>query len=222
MWMKAIVITSGILISEAIWQMYNAYKRSRRKAVSDGKARHKRKIFEVMFFSKESARCRPHIDLNAPCGRKDCAVEHLRKLVQYLDSATETLDVCMYFFTCPLLATAIVRAHKRGVLVRMVVDESMARNGDSQATKRFYHNGIKPKMKQLDTLMHHKFAIIDKALLITGSVNWTMSAFFGNFESLFVTNEQAAVMPFGRESERQEREGGLSLSAGPGIQGSSS
>jgi len=62
--------------------------------------------------------------------------------------------------------------------------------------------GIKPKMKELDTLMHHKFVIIDKNILITGSINWTMSAFFGNFDSVFVTNEYAAVAPFVNEFER--------------------
>jgi len=57
-------------------------------------------------------------------------------------------------------------------------------------------------MKELGTLMHHKFVIIDKNILITSSVNWTMSAFFGNFESIFVINEHAAVVPFVNEFER--------------------
>jgi hypothetical protein len=84
MWKKTVVITSGILLSELIWQMYNAYKR---KAVSDAKESykkdgkpHKRKkqIFEVMFFSKESALCRPHMEQSVPCMKKNCAVGYLR------------------------------------------------------------------------------------------------------------------------------------------------
>jgi len=50
--------------------------------------------------------------------------------------------------------------------------------------------------------MHHKFAIIDNSILITGSTNWTMSAFFGNFENTLVTNESALVMPFVNQFER--------------------
>lgn len=50
--------------------------------------------------------------------------------------------------------------------------------------------------------MHHKFVIIDNNILITGSINWTMTAFFGNFENIMVTNEAALVKPFADEFER--------------------
>lgn len=50
--------------------------------------------------------------------------------------------------------------------------------------------------------MHHKFVIIDNKILISGSINWTKSAFFGNFENMLVTNEPAIVKPFMYEFER--------------------
>lgn len=50
--------------------------------------------------------------------------------------------------------------------------------------------------------MHHKFVIIDNNILISGSINWTRSAFFGNFENALVTNEPAIVKPFINEFER--------------------
>lgn len=37
---------------------------------------------------------------------------------------------------------------------------------------------------------------------MTGSINWTKSAFFGNFENVLVTNESAIVKPFVNEFER--------------------
>lgn len=49
--------------------------------------------------------------------------------------------------------------------------------------------------------MHHKFIIIDNNILITGSTNWTMAAFFGNFENLMVTSESRLVKPFINEFE---------------------
>lgn len=49
--------------------------------------------------------------------------------------------------------------------------------------------------------MHHKFVVIDNNILITGSTNWTMAAFFGNFENLMVTNESGLVEPFINEFE---------------------
>ncbi|KAM0728797.1 Mitochondrial cardiolipin hydrolase [Formica fusca] len=162
--------------------------------------RDRAKIFEVMFFSKESALCRPHLECRQLCRKANCAVGHFRRIINYLDSATDTLDICMYFFTCLPLVKAIINAHKRGVVVRIVLDESMTQNDGSQ-TMCFYKEGIKPKFKQLDVLMHHKFVIIDNNILITGSTNWTMAAFFGNFENLMVTNESGLVKPFINEFE---------------------
>lgn len=50
--------------------------------------------------------------------------------------------------------------------------------------------------------MHHKFAIVDNDILITGSTNWTMSAFFGNFDHIIVTNQHSLVKPFIDEFNR--------------------
>lgn len=47
----------------------------------------------------------------------------------------------MYMLTCQLLSNAIVNAHKRGVLVRIIMDRSMACNEAAQ-TALFYKNGM--------------------------------------------------------------------------------
>ena len=57
-----------------------------------------------------------------------------------MDRATQSLDVCMYFLTCQSLSNAIVNAHKRGVLVRVIMDRRMSSNGATQ-TILFYNNG---------------------------------------------------------------------------------
>ena len=44
--------------------------------------------------------------------------------------------------------------------------------------------------------MHHKFAIIDRRIGVIGSTNWTMQAFFGNFDSILVTNVEKCITPY--------------------------
>jgi cardiolipin hydrolase len=44
--------------------------------------------------------------------------------------------------------------------------------------------------------MHHKFAILDGATLLTGSYNWTRGAARDNEENLIVTDEPRLVNPF--------------------------
>ncbi|XP_018405489.1 PREDICTED: mitochondrial cardiolipin hydrolase [Cyphomyrmex costatus] len=205
-----VVITSGVIVSEVMWQLYKRYKHSRKKVINisnfNGCAKQlcknaEAKIFEVMFFSQDCILCRSHLTIMKPCAKLNCSVRYLRRIIHYLDFATYTLDVCIYFFTFPELAEAIIKAKNRNVIVRIIMEESMGRNDNSQLMN-FYKEGIKPISKQLDVLMHHKFVIIDNNILITGSINWTKSAFFGNFENVIVTNESAIVKPFINEFER--------------------
>lgn len=50
--------------------------------------------------------------------------------------------------------------------------------------------------------MHHKFAILDKKILISGSFNWTMTAAKGNHENLIVTNDPNLLEAFSEEFEK--------------------
>lgn len=50
--------------------------------------------------------------------------------------------------------------------------------------------------------MHHKFAIIDDALVMTGSYNWTKGARYQNREDLCLTNSAKAVRAFKDEFEK--------------------
>lgn len=47
--------------------------------------------------------------------------------------------------------------------------------------------------------MHHKFAVMDGQLLITGSLNWTLTAVQSNMENILVTEEPDLVQPFIKE-----------------------
>ncbi|KAL0102457.1 hypothetical protein PUN28_018016 [Cardiocondyla obscurior] len=222
-----IVITSGILVTEVVWQLYKVYiSRYRKEAINmtngstNGSTKQiykntETKLYDVMFFSKDSNLCRSHLGLKlTPCMKLNCAVRYVRRLIQYLDSATDSLDICMYFFTFPDLAKAVINAKHRNVVIRMILDESMTQNDRSQIIN-FYKEGIQPVSQKLDILMHHKFAIIDNKILISGSINWTKSAFFGNFENVLVTDEVAIVKPFIYEFEKMWTM--FSKTASPGL-----
>ena len=50
--------------------------------------------------------------------------------------------------------------------------------------------------------MHHKFAIADTDLLLTGSYNWTRSASTENNENVVVSNNARLVSSFQKEFDR--------------------
>lgn len=79
-----IVVTSGVLMTEIMWQLYKVYRRQR-KTISAANGCVKQlgknteaKIFEVMFFTKDSTLCRSHLGCMKPCAKLNCAIRHLR------------------------------------------------------------------------------------------------------------------------------------------------
>lgn len=57
-------------------------------------------------------------------------------------------------------------------------------------------SGVPVRMKKSPFLMHHKFAVINNHILVSGSCNWTMQAVSGNWDNIIVTSEPNLVIPF--------------------------
>ncbi len=116
-------------------------------------------------------------------------------IIRELEQAKKEILVAIYAFTSDELANAIVRARKRGVSVQVVVDREFdAANVKSKATfleaKKILLRrvaGLKAGATEKEAgLMHQKFAVIDRRLVLTGSYNWTHSAETLNDENLLL------------------------------------
>lgn len=94
-----------------------------------------REINDVILFSddiiRHTIRVPPNKDLTI------CESRELNcfKLIKYIKSARETLDVCMYLITSNEIAEQIIRLGQKHVLVRVVVDSDMANTPPSQIKK---------------------------------------------------------------------------------------
>ncbi|XP_066595279.1 uncharacterized protein zuc isoform X2 [Prorops nasuta] len=168
----------SVLLSEVLLYVYKKYKNENNKEIVTKLAKKEPFHQEVLFFIENSAQCLKHYNYyNYRCPMRHCAAKNLRKVVNYINSAKKTLEVCIYFFTCKQLMQVILRAHEKGVAVRIVLDSTMSENASS-SRYNLRESGIQIRMKRFESLMHHKFVIIDHELLITGSTNWTRNAFF--------------------------------------------
>ncbi|CAN9510501.1 unnamed protein product [Ophioblennius macclurei] len=99
------------------------------------------------------------------------------------------------------LRRAVLELHRRGVIVRVLSDKDYAAiNGSQIGVLR--KAGICVRCDFNSVYMHHKFAVVDKRLLITGSLNWTLSAVHNNMENVIVTDEPHLVRPFVGEFNR--------------------
>ncbi|WP_456396449.1 phospholipase D family nuclease [Desulfurobacterium sp.] len=108
-------------------------------------------------------------------------------LVKEIDNAKHDIEAAIYSFTSRRIANAFIRASKRGVMVRIIIDKSTAKSRRCVAPL-LEKAGISVKFKRGTGggLMHNKFAVIDGETLITGSFNWTVSAEKRNDENLIV------------------------------------
>ena len=118
-------------------------------------------------------------------------------LCRRLGEVKEFLDICVFTITNDRLSKAVKACHDRGVRVRIITDNEKARDQGSDVAK-LASCGIAVRQDASEDHMHHKFAILDKVLVISGSYNWTRSAQF-NHENLIMTTDAFTTAAFAKE-----------------------
>jgi phosphatidylserine/phosphatidylglycerophosphate/cardiolipin synthase-like enzyme len=105
--------------------------------------------------------------------------------VNAIANARESTLVQAYSFTSSLIAKALVEAHKRGVVCKVILDKSQRTEKYSEADF-LVHAGIATWNDAEHQIAHNKVMVIDGQIVITGSFNFTKSAETGNAENLLV------------------------------------
>jgi len=124
-----------------------------------------------------------------------------RRLVSLCDEAVHSLEICVFTITHDVLANAILRAYRRGVTVRILSDNKKAFDEGSDIF-HLSEQGVPVRMDDSPDHMHHKFALFDRRVVVTGSYNWTLSASRHNRENIAVSDDQRLVAPYAAEFER--------------------
>jgi phosphatidylserine/phosphatidylglycerophosphate/cardiolipin synthase-like enzyme len=106
-------------------------------------------------------------------------------IVSLIDSANRSVFVAVYSFTRDDIADALIRAHERGLDVRVVVESERADEKGSEYL-RLRGAGVDIRLDTNSGLMHHKFMAIDGKIVVTGSYNFSVSAEDANDENLIV------------------------------------
>jgi len=110
------------------------------------------------------------------------------QVVHWIDRANETLHVLIYSFTNDAIGDAVVRAHQRGVEVKVVFEESQV----SSYSEYWKLQSIGALVRN-DTnsgRMHHKTAVIDGYVILTGSFNWSAAAEERNNENMMILRSE--------------------------------
>ena len=139
----------------------------------------------------------------SPEGR--CSNHILREIGQ----AKEEILAAVYALTSDELAWALIQARRRGLRVQVIVDREFDKENETskgsflrqqQVPVRRISGAGKESRQGKKGLMHQKFAVIDRSVVLTGSYNWTLSADKFNHENLLVFRD---ARPLADEYRRQ-------------------
>lgn len=125
----------------------------------------------------------------------------VNRVIQLVVGARSTVDVCVFTITDDRVARALLEAQGRRVRVRVVSDDEKAEDLGSDIA-RLAQAGIPVAIDRSPTHMHHKFALFDRRLVLTGSYNWTRSAADENHENLVVSDDPRLLRAFAAEFDR--------------------
>lgn len=105
-------------------------------------------------------------------------------------SAKSSLEVSAFELTSASIAGAITTAKRRGVKVRVLIDQKQLHEPYSKVNAL---TGVEVRVAALPGLMHDKTLVVDGEVVVTGSYNWTVSAERRNAENLIAMRSQCAA-----------------------------
>ncbi len=114
------------------------------------------------------------------------------QIVALLDGAKTDITFMAFSYTDSAISSAMVRAQKRGVQVRGVVEKQNVR-GTGSVFEKLKKAKVDISADGNCYIMHHKTIVIDDQTVITGSYNFTKSAEKSNDENLIVITDPTAV-----------------------------
>lgn len=115
--------------------------------------------------------------------------------------AKSSIDICVFTISDDLISDTIVQKHKDGIKIRIITDNDKCNDLGSEIHDLSIKN-IPIKTDNSTAHMHHKFVVIDKTFIITGSYNWTKSAARENQENILALNDKQIASFYLKEFER--------------------
>jgi phosphatidylserine/phosphatidylglycerophosphate/cardiolipin synthase-like enzyme len=125
-------------------------------------------------------------------------------MVRHLSQARATIDVAAYQFSYRPLTDALIMARQRGVVVRVILDRRIAAE-DNPEPLRLRAAGIPIVADQAEPLHHNKYAVIDAAVTITGSQNWSNNGENRNAENTVIISHGPTAAAFAADFQKHWR-----------------
>jgi phosphatidylserine/phosphatidylglycerophosphate/cardiolipin synthase-like enzyme len=124
-------------------------------------------------------------------------------LVEAIDAARLSIDVATYSLSLNSIRNALLRAHDRGVTIRVVMESSNMDRSDPQI---LIEEGIPLIGDNRDGLMHDKFIVIDRSEVWMGSMNFTDGGAYDDNNNLMRIHSPKMAENYTKEFEEMFNE----------------
>ena len=168
------------------------------------------KEFEEMFlensFGENVRRKTPHPTLTIDGARVDTFFSPddgvLSQLSVVSSGAEESILILAFSFTSNELGDIVREKAEAGLTVRGVMDEEQVSSNQGTEYDPFQQADLDVRLDGIEGQMHHKVFIIDEAIVVLGSYNFSRAAEERNDENLLIIYDEAIAQQFIMEFER--------------------
>jgi len=124
-----------------------------------------------------------------------------RIILKRIKKAKKSIRFMYFSFTSKAVANELIKAHKKGIEVKGLMEKRGTGSRYSQYVKMSLE-GIPVKLDRNRYIMHHKVIIIDDHRVITGSYNMSKNAAKRNDENILIIDNNNIAAKFIREFNR--------------------
>jgi len=124
-------------------------------------------------------------------------------IANWILRANKSVHVMVYSFTSQVIASALIvaRTQDPSLDIRVIIERSQA-NVTGSVYQMLLDANVTVALDENPYLMHHKVAIIDGKIVITGSYNYSQSAEDRNDENLIVIADEEIAQLYEQEFQR--------------------
>ena len=125
----------------------------------------------------------------------------LNAITSNLRKAKSNVKICVFTISDNRIVEVLKDLFYSGIRIKVISDND--KQFDKGNDVGYISSlGIDVKIDLTQAHMHHKFAVIDDEITITGSYNWTRSAEKYNHENILVTDSKKVAKEFTKEFDK--------------------
>ena len=167
---------------------------------AQAKSRHPKLTDQISDLAKATLTTPPKDNETCFAPDEPCAF----KLIKFIQTAKETLDIAIFDITDRRVASAIIEQSKTA-RVRLVLNKRTKDTSGAYAMLKEAH--LLSRVGKQRGIMHNKFTIVDGKRLETGSYNYSYGAANSNQENQLYLSTPSVVENYKARFEKMWREG---------------